>query len=179
MAGGKLIVVSNRLPLSLRRQGESWAAEPSSGGLTSAVGPILRGTSGVWLGWPGHAPRERDPGREALLDDWRRTHGFVAVDLPADLARRFYEGYANQTLWPLFHSFATNFACDAEGWTAYVAANRRFRDAVLEHLEPGDTVWIHDYHLMLLPRLIRDVVPEARIGFFLHIPFPPSETLRT
>ena len=179
MAEGKLIVVSNRLPLSVRRGPEGWVAEPSSGGLASAVNPILKQRGGLWIGWPGHAPREadadrRDPARRGA----RSEHGFVTVDLPADLARRFYEGYANQTLWPLFHNFATNFEADPEGWTAYVTANRRFRDAVLEHLEPGDTVWIHDYHLMLLPRLIRDVAPEARVGFFLHIPFPASETFR-
>jgi trehalose 6-phosphate synthase/phosphatase len=178
MAEGKLIVVSNRLPLSLRQGPEGWVAEPSAGGLASAVNPILKARGGTWIGWPGHAPREPDAGRTQLLDQWRDEHGYVSVDLPADLARRFYEGYANQTLWPLFHNFATNFEADPEGWAAYVAANRRFRDAVLEHLAPGDTVWVHDYHLMLLPRLIRDVAPEARVGFFLHIPFPASETFR-
>ena len=178
MAEGKLIVVSNRLPLSVRRGPEGWIAEPSSGGLATALNPILKERGGLWIGWPGHAPREADVDRQTLLDAARKTHGFVTVDLPADLARRFYEGYANQTLWPLFHNFTTNFEADPEGWTAYVTANRRFRDAVLEHLEPGDTVWIHDYHLMLLPRLIRDVAPEAHVGFFLHVPFPASETFR-
>jgi trehalose 6-phosphate synthase/phosphatase len=178
MAEGKLIVVSNRLPLSVRRTAEGWVAEPSSGGLASAVNPILKTRGGLWIGWPGHAPREADPGRAALLQQWQQAHGYVAVDLPPDLARRFYEGYANKTLWPLFHNFATSFECDPEGWAAYVAANRRFRDAVLEHLGPDDLVWVHDYHLMLLPRLIRDVAPEARVGFFLHVPFPASETFR-
>jgi trehalose 6-phosphate synthase/phosphatase len=176
--GGKLIVVSNRLPLSLRRGPDGWVAEPSSGGLASAVNPLLKARGGLWIGWPGHAPRKAEEGREDLLRRWTQTHGYAPVDLPPELARRFYEGYANQTLWPLFHNFATNFESDPEGWAAYVAANRRFRDAVLEHLGPGDTVWVHDYHLMLLPRLIRDVAPEARVGFFLHIPFPASETFR-
>ncbi|MFL5518043.1 MAG: trehalose-6-phosphate synthase, partial [Gemmatimonadales bacterium] len=177
MAEGKLIVVSNRLPLSVRRGADGWVAEPSAGGLASAVNPILKQRGGVWIGWPGHAPRAEDAARSALLQRWA-TQGYVAVDLPSGLARRFYEGYANQTLWPLLHSFTTNFECDPEGWAAYVAANRRFRDAILEHLAPGDTVWVHDYHLMLLPRLIRDVAPEARVGFFLHVPFPASETFR-
>ncbi|HUG53957.1 MAG TPA: bifunctional alpha,alpha-trehalose-phosphate synthase (UDP-forming)/trehalose-phosphatase [Vicinamibacteria bacterium] len=178
MAEGKLIVVSNRLPLSLRQGPEGWRAEPSAGGLASALGPILKARGGVWIGWPGHGPREVDPGRESLLREWEESHGYAAVALPPGLARKFYEGYANQTLWPLFHNFATNFESDGEGWTSYVAANRHFRDAVLEHLQPGDTIWIQDYHLMLLPRLIRDVAPEARIGFFLHVPFPASETFR-
>ena len=178
MADGKLIVVSNRLPLSIRRGPDGWIAEPSAGGLASAVNPILKARGGLWIGWPGPAPPDADAGREQLLEKWRTEHGFVGVDLPAELAQRFYEGYANQTLWPLFHNFATNFEADPDGWAAYVAANRRFRDAVLEHLGPGDTVWVHDYHLMLLPRLIRDVAPETRVGFFLHIPFPASETFR-
>src|SRR5712691_557370 len=178
MGEGRLIVVSNRLPLSLRRGADGWVAEASSGGLATALGPILKSRGGVWIGWPGHAPRERDEHREELLQQWSESHGYVAVDLPPDLARRFYEGYANATLWPLFHNFATNFECDAEGWAAYVAANRRFRDALLEHLAPGDTVWVHDYHLMLLPRLIRVEAPEAHVGFFLHVPFPASETFR-
>jgi trehalose 6-phosphate synthase/phosphatase len=178
MAEGKLIVVSNRLPLSILHGPGGWVAEPSAGGLASAVNPILKEHGGLWIGWPGHGPRDADAGREQLLQRWQEEHGYVGVNLPPALARRFYEGYANQTLWPLFHNFVTNFESDPEGWAAYVGANRRFRDAVLEHLEPGDTVWVHDYHLMLLPRLIRDVAPEARVGFFLHIPFPASETFR-
>ena len=178
MSDGRLIVVSNRLPLSIRRVGEAWVAERSSGGLATAMGPVMRERGGVWIGWPGPAPRNPDPQREALVEEWRTKHGFLPVDLPADVARRFYEGHANQTIWPLFHSFPTRFEYDPDSWSAYVAANRRFRDAVLEVMRPGDLVWIHDYHLMILPRLIREVAPEAHIGFFLHIPFPASETFR-
>jgi trehalose 6-phosphate synthase/phosphatase len=196
MASGRLIVVSNRLPVSLRRVGgndparagesapprapgrATWRTEKSAGGLQSALGPILAERGGMWIGWPGMGPRQPDPSRDEQLARWRERYGFVAVDLPPDLSRRFYEGYANQTLWPLFHHFPASFGFDAEDWAAYVTANRRFRDAVLEHLQPDDTIWIHDYHLMLLPRLIRDVAPEARIGFFLHIPFPASELFR-
>ena len=172
-------MVSNRLPLSVRkvRDGE-WKSEASSGGLQSAMNPILERRGGLWIGWPGYGPRLKDAGWDAQIELWKERYGYHAVDLPAALARRFYEGYANQTLWPLFHSFSTRFDYDAELWAAYVTANRRFRDAVLEHLQPGDTVWIHDYHLMLLPRMLRDVAPEVRIGFFLHIPFPASELLR-
>jgi trehalose 6-phosphate synthase/phosphatase len=199
MASGRLIVVSNRLPVSLRRVGApggpesttragetlprsgaktTWRTEKSAGGLQSALGPILEERGGLWIGWPGMGPRNPDPQRDEQLARWKERFGYVAVDLPPDLARRFYEGYANQTLWPLFHQFPTHFGFDGEEWAAYVTANRRFRDAVLEHLQPDDTVWIHDYHLLLLPRMIRDVAPEARIGFFLHIPFPASELFR-
>jgi trehalose 6-phosphate synthase/phosphatase len=176
---GRLLVVSNRLPLSIKKLRDGrWRSEPTSGGLQSAMGPILERRGGLWIGWPGYGPRTTDEGWNHQLERWRSERGYVAVDLPADLARKFYEGYANQTLWPLFHSFSTRFDYEAELWAAYVTANRRFRDAVLEQLAPGDTVWIHDYHLMLLPRMLREVAPETRIGFFLHIPFPASELLR-
>ena len=177
--GGRLIVVSNRLPLSVKKVREGvWKSEATSGGLQSAMGPILERRGGLWIGWPGYGPRTPDEGWNAQMARMRDKHRYVAVDLPSDLARKFYEGYANQTLWPLFHSFSTRFDYDAELWAAYVTANRRFRDAVLEHLAPGDTVWVHDYHLMLLPRMLREVAPETKIGFFLHIPFPASELLR-
>ena len=174
---GRLIVVSNRLPLTLRRAGEAWRTERSSGGLASALDPVLKRTRGLWLGWPGDSPGE-DPARAEHLAGWQRKHGYIAVELPADMARNFYEGYANQTLWPLFHNFPTNVEFDPAGWTAYVEANRRFRDAVLEALQPGDLVWVHDYQLMLLPGLLREARPSAAIGFFLHIPFPASEMFR-
>src|SRR5688500_9651708 len=177
-APSRLIIVSNRLPLALKKTRDTWRLEATSGGLQSALGPMLTRRGGVWIGWPGHGPRATDEALQERLAALKASHGFVCVDLPQDLARKFYEGYANQTLWPLFHSFPTRFEYSAEHWAAYAAANRRFRDAILEHLEPGDLVWIHDYHLMLLPRMLREVAPEARIGFFLHIPFPASELLR-
>jgi len=175
---GRLIVVSNRLPLTLRRAGEGWRTERSSGGLASALDPVLKRTGGLWLGWPGESPAAPDPAREEHLRSWKSKHGYLAVELPVDVARNFYEGYANQTLWPLFHNFPTNVEFDPAGWNAYVEANHRFRDRVLENLSPGDAVWVHDYHLMLLPGLLREARPQAAVGFFLHIPFPASEVFR-
>ena len=179
MGDGKLIVVSNRLPVTLRADPEAgWRTERSSGGLATAMSPILARTGGVWVGWPGDAPGAPDPRRDEVLRGWRDEHGFVAVDLPGEVAARFYEGYANQTLWPLFHQFPTPLQFDSSGWAAYVEANERFRDAVMKEIAPGDVVWIHDYHLMLLPQLLREAAPSATIGFFLHIPFPSSEMFR-
>jgi len=176
-AQGRLIVVSNRLPLALRRVGEAWRTERSSGGLASALDPVLKRTGGLWFGWPGDSTGP-EAARDEQLSSWRKKHGYVAVELPTDVARNFYEGYANQTLWPLFHNFPTNVEFDPAGWKAYVEANHHFRDRVLEILEPGDLVWVHDYHLMLLPGLLREARPSAAIGFFLHIPFPASEVFR-
>jgi trehalose 6-phosphate synthase/phosphatase len=172
----RVVVVSNRLPLTLRLVGNAWRTERSSGGLAAAVGPFLRRTGGVWIGWPGD-PADHT-GRAAQLALWRERYGYLAVDLPNDIALAFYEGYANQTLWPLFHQFSESLEFDQTGWDAYGHANRLFREAVLAELKPDDLVWIHDYHLMLLPQLLREARPHARIGFFLHIPFPSSDVFR-
>jgi trehalose 6-phosphate synthase/phosphatase len=175
---GRLIVVSNRLPLTLRRGAEGWRAERSPGGLATALGPVVSQLGGMWIGWPGEAPEGPDADRQGLLERWEEIHGFVTVDLPSALSQRFYQGYSNQTLWPLFHHFPSRLVYDPEGWEAYVEANRLFRDAVLARHKPGDLVWVHDYHLMLLPQLLREAAPEAAIGFFLHIPFPSSDVFR-
>ena len=172
---GRLVVVSNRLPLTLKRAAGGWKAEPSAGGLATALAPVLRRSGGIWIGWPGEGPGQPDPAGDELLRQWERERGFAAVRLREELGRRFYHGYANQALWPLFHQFPGRMAYDPGGWPAYVEANQRFRDAVVERLLPGDRVWVHDYHLMLLPRLLREAAPGLAIGFFLHIPFPPSD----
>ena len=98
-----------------------------------------------------------------------------AADLPREVATGFYEGYFNQTLWPVFHNFPSQLMFDTNDWQAYVEANRIFAKVVVEHYRPNDVVWIHDYQLMLLPNMLREELPDAAVGFFLHIPFPSSE----
>jgi trehalose 6-phosphate synthase/phosphatase len=174
----RLVVVANRLPFTLKHEGEEWRAERSSGGLATAMGPLLERSDGIWIGWSGESDNLDDPQRRELLDQWAEREHCFAVDLPADVAYGFYEGYSNQTLWPLFHQFPSLLKFNPEYWQAYVAANCCYRDLILEHLQPGDLVWIHDYQLMLLPRMLREAAPEARIGFFLHTPFPSSSIFR-
>jgi trehalose 6-phosphate synthase/phosphatase len=175
---GRLIVVANRLPVTMRRVGSSWRAVRNPGGLVSALGPVMREMNGLWIGWPGEAPMEHDDGYQAALSRWLHDHHCAAVDLPREILHGFYDGYSNQTLWPLFHQFSSRLEFDPADWAAYVRANERFRDAVVEYVQPGDLVWIHDYHLMLLPELLREAAPHARIAFFLHIPFPSSDVFR-
>jgi len=174
----RIVVVSNRLPLTLRHGERGWRAEASTGGLVTALRPVMQRTGGLWIGWPGDATGEAQAEREALLARWERQKGYAAVDLPEDVAQRYYHGYANQTLWPLFHEFPSLLRFDPEGFAAYTDANRRFCDAVVERLRPGDLLWIHDYHLLLLPRMLREAAPELAIGFFLHIPFPSPNIFR-
>lgn len=173
--GNRLIVVSNRLPLTLRKSDEGWTTVRSSGGLASAMNPLLQRNGGDWIGWAGDSDEEDREGHRAILNDWAEKEQCFAVELPADVATGFYEGYANQALWPVFHNFPSQLKFAAEEWEAYVEANRLFSRAVVERYKPGDLVWIHDYHLMLLPQMLREALPDAAIGFFLHIPFPSSE----
>ncbi len=174
----RLIVISNRLPVRLRAGATGWRAEKSSGGLATAMNPILRRGGGVWIGWPGDSDKIGDPARQQILDKWKTSDGLVAVELPPETADHFYEGYSNQTLWPLFHHFPSQLTFDPKGWAAYAAASRLFRDAVVSQYREGDLLWVHDYQLMLLPKLLREALPGAAIGFFLHIPFPSSEVFR-
>ncbi|MEO5919423.1 MAG: bifunctional alpha,alpha-trehalose-phosphate synthase (UDP-forming)/trehalose-phosphatase [Candidatus Limnocylindrales bacterium] len=174
----RLLVVSNRLPLTTRRTGSEWHAELSSGGLVAALSPVMERAKGLWLGWPGEAPSGNTSGRDALLRSWEKEHRFVSVDLPPKMSRAFYEGYSNNTMWPLLHGFPTLVSFDPETWHAYRDANERFAATVLERARPGDTVWVHDYQLMLVPRLLRDARPEIKVGFFLHVPFPSPEVFR-
>ena len=139
------------------------------------MNPLLRRNGGDWIGWAGGGGEEDIEQRRAILAEWAEKDHYFAVDLPEDVAAGFYEGYANQTLWPVFHNFPSQLKFDAKGWESYVEANRIFCDAVVDRYKPGDLIWVHDYHLMLLPQMLRDRLPDAAIGFFLHIPFPSSE----
>ena len=171
----RLIVVSNRLPLTLQRTEEGWKTTRSSGGLASAMDPFLRKGKGEWIGWSGDAGEQDNPERRAILAEWAQKERCFAVDLSEEVAAGFYEGYANQTLWPVFHNFPSQLRFDARSWEAYVEANRIFSDKVVERYKPNDLIWVHDYQLMLLPQMLREKLPDAAIGFFLHIPFPSSE----
>jgi len=179
----RLIVVSNRLPFTAEAQGEDFRFVASSGGLVSALGAYLEGRRQsepdfecVWVGWPGGAVREES--EPALREIALREHGAQPVFLSADEMHAFYHGFCNNTLWPLFHYFPSYTEYDPKQFDVYVDVNRRFADAVLAILQPGDTVWVHDYQLLLLPGMLRAAAPQATIGFFLHIPFPSHEVFR-
>ncbi|HZI19749.1 MAG TPA: bifunctional alpha,alpha-trehalose-phosphate synthase (UDP-forming)/trehalose-phosphatase [Pyrinomonadaceae bacterium] len=175
---GRLVVVSNRLPFTLKRAGDGWRTERSTGGLATAMGPLIARTGGVWVGWPGDSSDPADLKRRRLLDRWAAQERYFAVELPEEVQRGYYEGYSNQALWPLFHYFPVLFKFDPDQWEAYREANRLFCEEVVRRVRPGDTVWVHDYQLMLLPQMLREALPEVAVGFFLHIPFPSSSVFR-
>src|SRR3990172_8830729 len=171
---GRVLIVSNRLPITLSREGGEIRVERSSGGLATGLRPLHERGGGVWVGWPGPFG-EVTPGERDVIDKTFEELGVAPVTLSADDVEKYYEGYANSVLWPIFHSFTWQLPLEIVGFDSYEAVNRRFADEVVARYRPGDTVWVHDYQLMLVPQLIRERLPDARIGFFLHIPFPPSD----
>ena len=143
-----------------------WTRSP--GGLVTALEPMMQAADGAWIGWSG-AP---DLAHEPFDADGIRL---VPVTLSADEIELYYEGFANDTLWPLYHDVITAPAYHRHWWEAYRAVNRRFAEAAAEQVAPGGTVWVHDYQLQLVPAMVRELRPDVRIGFFNHIPFPGIE----
>ena len=172
----RTIIVSNRLPTKVQRTAEGLAFQPSEGGLATGLGSIYRADGNVWVGWPGLFVD--DPAEQAHVTAQLQADSMAPVFLTEDEIRDFYEGFSNGTLWPTFHYFSEYALYDEAHWQAYVAVNEKFCAAVLALAGPDDTIWVHDYQLLLLPGLLRKARPEATIGFFLHIPFPSYELLR-
>ncbi|MFY9783903.1 MAG: trehalose-6-phosphate synthase [Acidimicrobiales bacterium] len=167
-AKADLVVVANRLPVqhSMINGEESW--RPSPGGLVSALTAVLQNRNGLWIGWPGTSEYGAPP---------RSYEGIrlKAVDITNDEYENFYLGFSNATLWPLYHDAIRAPTFHRHWWQAYVKVNLRYAQAVADSVAPNGRVWIHDYQLQLVPRMLRELRPDVRIGFFLHIPFPPIE----
>ena len=174
----RLLIVSNRLPVTVTMDDGEAHVVPSVGGLATGLrGPHAR-TGGVWIGWPGQAAPTH-PKRRAELTHLLGAHRAAPVWLTQTEVTRFYEEVSNGVVWPLFHYLLDQMPLHVEHWDVYEAANARFADAVVAQYRPGDTIWVHDYQLMRLPALLRARLPDARIGFFLHIPFPSEELFAT
>lgn len=174
----KNIIVSNRLPIRISKVDNSYKFTPTSGGLATGMKSIHEQDNALWIGWPGI-------GRDEIADDaWTPlnngliNNNFAPVSLSKAEVDDFYYGLANKCLWPLFHYFIEYSIFDEAHWETYVEVNKKFSERVLEHIDSGDTVWIHDYQLLLCPKMIKDVRPDVNIGFFLHIPFPSFEIFR-
>jgi trehalose 6-phosphate synthase/phosphatase len=173
----RLLIVSNRLPVSATVAEGQVRLTTASGGLATGLRPWHERTGGLWIGWPG-ALAGVSPDDRAAVDRELAARAIVPVHLSHEQVERYYHGFANRVLWPLFHYLIDRVPVDAAGWEAYTDVNRTFAEAVAREYRTGDTIWVHDYQLMLLPAMLRERLPEARIGFFLHIPFPSSEVFR-
>ena len=164
----EIVIVSNRLPVHRVQRGRSHAWETSPGGLVSALTPALRSWQSTWIGWAGVAGPAPNP------FDHEGTRN-LPVALCGEEVEAFYEGFSNRTLWPLYHDAVRPPQYHRRWWGPYVEVNRRFAETASEAAKRGGMVWVHDYHLQLVPDMLRRMRPDLRIGFFLHIPFPPQE----
>jgi trehalose 6-phosphate synthase len=172
---GRLIVVSNRLPFSFRRDDKGWRAEPGGGGLVTALLPVLRDRGGMWIGWTGATgdPRELS---DALAEAGKGAgYSLKGVPLTEEEMQNFYFGFSNEIIWPLFHDLQSLCNFDPVYWRTYCDVNRKYAEAVAANARDGDFVWIHDYQLMNVAAELRKLGASARIGFFLHIPFPSPD----
>jgi trehalose 6-phosphate synthase len=163
-----LITIANRLPVRQVGKGRAARWQPSEGGLVTALTPIVRESRGAWVGWtgvPGRAPRAFEH------DDIRMR----PVALTSDEVDGFYHEFSNRTLWPLYHDAIRTPEFNHQAWAPFVSANMKFAKAAASVASKGDLVWVHDYHMHLVPAMLRAMRPDLRIGFFLHIPFPPEE----
>ncbi len=176
-SGPRVLLVSNRLPVSVRIERDRLIVERSPGGLATGLSGYHTGSDSVWIGWPGETWRltpEQLKSMRSQLADLRA----VPIELTAAEIQRYYDGFSNGVLWPLFHYDMNRLPMNAEGWTTYQRVNQRFADAVVEQYRPGDLIWVHDYQLALVPELVRRRLPDAAIGYFLHVPFPSGEIFR-
>lgn len=173
----KTIIVSNRLPVKITENDGEYQLSPSEGGLATGLGSIYKQNDNIWIGWPGLE----------IIDDEHKNkitrqlnkQSLLPVFLSQEEINQYYEGFSNEVLWPVFHYYASTYAnYKQSNWDYYQQVNEKFKDAVLKIAKPGDTIWIHDYQLLLLPSLIRNEFPDVSIGFFLHIPFPSYEMFR-
>ncbi|GAB4162544.1 MAG: bifunctional alpha,alpha-trehalose-phosphate synthase (UDP-forming)/trehalose-phosphatase [Winogradskyella sp.] len=175
----KTIIVSNRLPLKVSVQESLLEIVPSVGGLATGMKSVHSEGNGIWIGWSGLPENDLNPDLSKKVQTKIRQEKCVSVPLTSQDIEEYYEGFSNRTLWPLFHYFMEYTEFEQNEWDAYKRVNEKFAKVVLDNLEDGDTVWVHDYQLLLLPQLIKDQKPNTTIGFFLHIPFPSYEIFRT
>jgi trehalose 6-phosphate synthase/phosphatase len=174
----RVLIVANRLPITVRASEAGVEVQKSSGGLATGLLRPHEQSGGLWIGWSG-ASDQLTESQQAELDQQLAAMRLVAVPLSADQITRYYEGFSNGVLWPLFHYLLEQVPLHVRDWEPYAEVNQRFADVVAQHYQPGDLIWVHDYQLLLLPQLLRQRLPDARIGFFLHIPFPSEELFRT
>lgn len=173
----KIHILSNRLPVTVNLD-EKQIFKDSSGGLATGLRSFSSEYEGKWIGWPGIETDDVGT-RKLKIDKYLKDKNCVPIYLNKQEVEDFYLGFSNKTLWPLFHYFPQYTVFDKQLWKTYKRVNKLYCDVALENISEDDYIWIHDYHLMLLPRLIRDRLPNAKIGFFLHIPFPSFEIIRS
>jgi trehalose-phosphatase/alpha,alpha-trehalose-phosphate synthase [UDP-forming] len=172
----KIIIIANRLPVKIERKNDEFCIERSEGGLATGLGSLETEAEKYWVGWPG-VYAEDGADKQEITEKLHELN-YHPVFLSAEQIENYYEGYSNSTIWPLCHYFFSFIEYRAEYWEAYQQVNALFCDEALPLIESDDIIWVQDYQLMLLPKMLRDKKPNANIGYFLHIPFPSYELFR-
>ena len=172
----KTIIVSNRLPIRIEEVDGEYQYKTSEGGLATALGSIYKENGNIWIGWPGLEVKSQEL-REEITENLVENH-MRPVFLSQQELDEYYLGFSNQTLWPAFHYFVHHIRFNKKLWQTYKSVNQKFADAIEHYADPDDIIWVHDYQLMLVPKMLRDKFPNASIGFFQHIPFPSFEIFR-
>lgn len=173
---GRLVTVSNRLPIVVRKKGEEWSIKKGAGGLVTALVPVLEDRGGVWIGWPGVVEEDA----QGFAEAFEQRAGKPGFDLKTVMLTReehdnFYYGFSNEIAWPMFHDLQILCNFDPRYWNTYRSVNRKFADVIVSNLDSKDILWIHDYHLMCTATELRSMGVDAALLFFLHIPFPSPD----
>lgn len=173
----RLVVVSNRLPITVTQKNDTWGIAPASGGLITALKPLMIENEGVWIGWPGCGP---EAPFESLGQEFSNTHKYhlKAVPLTEEDVEKYYRGFSNEALWPLFHDLLGYCNFDLANYQTYVDVNRRFAEVTAASTTDDDIIWFHDYQLILSGAFMRQLEPGRSLAFFLHIPFPSPDLFR-
>lgn len=175
----KTIIISNRLPLQISIEDNYLEVTPSVGGLATGLKSFHRDGDSIWIGWTGLTEEEIPENLTRNVKEKAREEACISVNLTEEEIEGFYYGFSNRTIWPLFHYFMEFTEAELSYWEIYKQVNQKYADEVLRHYQEGDTIWVHDYQLLLVPNMIREKAPEAIIGYFNHIPFPSYEVFRT
>jgi len=172
----KTIIVSNRLPVKISEGADGPELQPSEGGLATGLASIHQREGNIWIGWPGLSVESQE--QQDYFTEKLTAQRLIPIFLSEEEINGFYEGFSNEVLWPIFHYISTYANYDLNNWEIYKKVNQRFLDVIVEQAGPNDTIWIHDYQLLLLPGLVRQALPDATIAYFQHIPFPSQELFR-
>ena len=176
MDSSRLIILSNRLPVKVKKIESELILEPSAGGLSTALKSYHKNNNSIWIGWPGIETKIAEEKKQ--VTEMLAAEHYKPIFLAKELIVNYYDGFSNSALWPLFHYFAKYVIFKEIFWDAYREVNELFAESVMQNVNEGDTVWVHDYQLLLVPQLIKSQRPDIKIGFFLHIPFPSYEIFR-
>lgn len=171
---GRLVIVSNRLPIVISKEDGQLKTSGGSGGLVTALAPVLKNRGGVWIGWPGPVEEGEQKQVTSILEKENRKAGFFLhpIFLTDEEVKLYYEGFANAIIWPLFHDLQSECNFDPVFWRGVQTVNHKFAEGIKQKVKSNDFLWIHDYHLMLVGQELRKMGVQEKIGFFLHIPFP-------